>query len=201
MEPSVPPVTIIDDFLPGAHCGLLISVFEQVAESSRSGRVRRTQQRTEIAASAVGAADSAAHDLISAVRQRIAGLITRQFGVEQRMYPEYTLMTSMRAGDRHRRHADRERRRDDGTWEPNHTPYRDYTGLLYLSSADLHFDGGLLCFPELGQEIRPLAGRLVAFACDHRYEHEVTPVTAGARYSLSCWLTSSAVRAEPWTAR
>ena len=55
----------------------------------------------------------------------------------------------MRMGDRHVRHADRERRTADGGWEPNHTPYRDYTGIVYLNSENAHFSGGVLRPPVI----------------------------------------------------
>jgi len=179
------PVAIVDGFLPGDHCGLLIDAFDRLAVSDQRNGIRRSAQRTEISAYAIRAVSQVAHDLIGAARKGIAELITRQFGVSHPLYVEYTLLSSMRTGDRHQRHADRERRRDDGGWEPNHTPNRDYTGIVYLNSAALQFSGGVLRFTELGMEVRPLAGRLVAFGCDRRYEHEVTPVTSGARYSLS----------------
>ena len=191
-------VAIVDGFLPDDRCGLLIDAFDRLAVSDDRNGIRRAAQRTEISAYAVRAASQAAHDLVGAVRKGIAELITHQFGVSHPLYVEYTLLSAMRAGDRHQRHADRERRTDGGGWEPNHTPDREYTGIVYLNSAALQFGGGVLCFTEMGTEVRPLAGRLVAFGCDRRYEHEVTPVTSGARYSLSCWLTSSQARAENW---
>lgn len=191
-------VAIVDGFLPSDRCGLLIDAFDRLAVSDHRNGIRRAAQRTEISAHAIRAVSQAAHDLIGATRKNIAELITHQLGVSHPLYVEYTLLSSMRAGDRHQRHADRERRRDDGGWEPNHTPNRDYTGIVYLNSGALQFGGGMLRFPELGTEVRPLAGRLVAFGCDRQYEHEVTPVTSGARYSLSCWLTSSQASVENW---
>jgi hypothetical protein len=192
------PVAIVDDFLPGDRCNFLIDTFDRVAASDYRSGVRRAAQRTEISAYAMRAASRTAHEIIGVARLGIAEQITHRFGVGHSLYVEYTLLSSMRSGDRHPRHADRERRREDGAWEPNHTPHRDYTGIIYLNSNDLHFEGGVLRFPELGREVRPLAGQLVAFGCDRRYEHEVTPVTSGARYSLSCWLTRFPARAEYW---
>jgi len=193
-------IAIVDGFLSGDQCGLLITVIDRLAASSYQDGIRRTANRTEISARNVRVVSKAAYDLIGTARQRISALITDRFEVERRLYADFTALSAMRTGDRHPRHADRERRRDDGGWEPNHTPYRDYTGIVYLNSENVHFGGGLLLFPELGREIRPLPGRLVAFSCDRRYEHEVTPVRAGTRYSLSCWFTSSPDRAEAWEA-
>jgi predicted 2-oxoglutarate/Fe(II)-dependent dioxygenase YbiX len=191
-------IVIVDDFLPADSCGLLIDAFDRLAASDHRNGIRRTAQRTEISAHVIRAVSLAAYDVIGVARRDIVELITRRFAVAHPLYMEYTLLSSMRAGDSHQRHADRERRRDDGGWEPNHTPDRDYTGIVYLSSSALQFGGGVLRFPERGTEVRPQAGRLVAFGCDRRYEHEVTPVTSGARYSLSCWLTNARAHAQDW---
>jgi hypothetical protein len=195
-----PEIAIVDDFLSGDDCRSLITVADQLAASSYRDGIRRTAHRTEISACNARVLSKAAYDLIGAARRRITELIADRFDAGQPLYVDFTVLTAMRMGDRHVRHADRERRTADGGWEPNHTPYRDYTGIVYLNSENAHFSGGVLLFPELGREVRPLSGRLVAFGCDRRYEHEVTPVRTGARYSLSCWFTNLPAHAEPWEA-
>jgi 2OG-Fe(II) oxygenase superfamily len=196
----VPQIAVVDDFLDGDECKSLITIVDRLAASSYRDGIRRTVHRTEISARNARVLSKTAYDLIGAARLRIIEVITDRFDVEQPLYPEYTVLSAMRVGDRHTRHADRERRTADGGWEPNHTPYRDYTGIVYLNTQGSQFSGGLLLFPGLGREIRPRSGQLVAFGCDRRYEHEVTPVGAGARYSMSSWFTSFPARAEKWEA-
>ena len=191
-------VAIVDGFLSGDQCRFLIATFADLARSNYASGVRRLANRTEISAWMTREASKEAFELIGAIRIRIVQLITGALGAGHPLYIEYTLLSAMSAGDRHVMHADREMQRSDGRWVPNHTPHREYTGIVYLNSMGSHFTGGMLSFGELGEEIMPLAGRLVAFGCDRRYRHEVTPVSAGTRYSLACWLTSSSPRAEHW---
>lgn len=78
----------------------------------------------------------------------------------------------------HTEHADNVLR--DG--RPNHTPQRNWTGLLYLSQPN----GGRLVFGDLGIEVQPKPGLLVIMPA-HLFHH-TTPVEPGpVRYSLNCW--------------
>lgn len=78
---------------------------------------------------------------------------------------------------------------------PNHTPWREYTGLLYLSSEH---EGGAIVFGEgpnvygrtYRKEITPRAGLLVLSPSNELYFHHTTPVTKGVRYSMNSWFTS-----------
>jgi hypothetical protein len=44
----------------------------------------------------------------------------------------------------------------------------------------------------------PETGELAGFGCGHRYQHEVTEIAAGLRYSISMWMTADTDRAEIW---
>jgi hypothetical protein len=68
---------------------------------------------------------------------------------------------------------------------PNHTPWRKWTALLYLSEVR----GGLLMFhfPHTSQGVEPKPGRLVISPSDHKHFHSTTPVLEGVRYSLNSW--------------
>jgi hypothetical protein len=72
---------------------------------------------------------------------------------------------------------------DDVKVLPNHTPHRNWTTLLYLSSAV----GGLLVLERPRQEIAPQPGRLVIFPADHHHFHRTTAVVEGERYSWNGW--------------
>jgi hypothetical protein len=104
----------------------------------------------------------------------------------------------------------------DEYWHPhvdkNNTDHYDYSGLVYLSTHEQDFTGGLLHFyhpssldcsyfmdpvdpspcrvigdPEL--EVAPRAGRLITFGSGLENPHRVTPVKQGTRYVLSFWFT------------
>jgi hypothetical protein len=84
---------------------------------------------------------------------------------------------------------------DDLEVTPNHTPWRKYTGLLYLSERHR---GGTIVFGEgpgaygrlYRKEIAPAVGLLVLTPSNELYFHRTTPVEAGVRYSMNCWFTT-----------
>lgn len=78
-------------------------------------------------------------------------------------------------------------RAHDGSWEPNHTPRRTFTALLYLNSNPEAFAGGELVFRRDEVTVTPKAGTLVLAPTSGRYEHEVREVTHGTRWLLAVW--------------
>jgi predicted 2-oxoglutarate/Fe(II)-dependent dioxygenase YbiX len=61
---------------------------------------------------------------------------------------------------------------------------RDYSSVIYFNSD---YSGGELTFPDLNIRITPRSGMIVTFPTDHRFIHEVEPVTEGTRYSCVMW--------------
>ena len=100
---------------------------------------------------------------------------------------DYAAVTEMRVGGSHPPHADAVRRAPGGGWEPNHTPRRIRTALLYLNSNPEEFAGGELVFRRSGVTIVPRAGTLVIAPTTGSYEHEVLEVTRGVRWLLAVW--------------
>jgi predicted 2-oxoglutarate/Fe(II)-dependent dioxygenase YbiX len=91
-----------------------------------------------------------------------------------------------RPGGHYKPHADSENwHREQRQWVRGMD--RDYSILVYLNDG---YDGGELRFPNFGFRLQPRAGLLVCFPSDHRYLHEVAPVTAGTRYALVSWITA-----------
>jgi len=80
-------------------------------------------------------------------------------------------------------HADNEKV-EGGKWVPNHTANRTFGSCLYLNSE---FEGGELDFPGLRRRFKPKRGMLIAWPADHRFVHQVLPVTRGVRLSLPVW--------------
>ncbi|MBS0627105.1 MAG: 2OG-Fe(II) oxygenase [Verrucomicrobia bacterium] len=76
---------------------------------------------------------------------------------------------------------------------PNHTPWREYTALLYLNDD---FEGGEILFEDgpqnkLYKKIIPIrSGMLVIAPNGKDFYHEVFPVRKGKRHSLIFWYTS-----------
>ena len=107
------------------------------------------------------------------------------------LFVESLFVACLLSGDSHIAHADNARR-ERGRWVPNHTPQRDYTGLVYLND---NFTGGELVFPDLDVFIAPKPGLLVGFPSNHKFVHAVPKVLFGKRYSLPVWFTVNSAEA------
>lgn len=128
----------------------------------------------------------AAGDLVKPSLGRIRDTIVRAYECGD-VDLDYAAVTEMRVGASHRAHADAERRTRDGRWEPNHTPQRTFTALLYLNSNPDAFVGGELVFRHDEVTVTPKVGTLVLAPTSGRYEHEVREVTHGTRWLLAVW--------------
>ena len=73
----------------------------------------------------------------------------------------------------------------------DNTDHYEYSGLLYLSDYGTDFGGGLFTFED-GAAVEPKRGRLSMFASGPENRHQVQPVTAGERLTLSFWFACDA---------
>jgi predicted 2-oxoglutarate/Fe(II)-dependent dioxygenase YbiX len=188
-------------FISPALCRNLIAGFQQISETytKEDDYVRRYEHRTVICGIALKRAGiDGLSDEINEIRQRAADALREFYGVAGPIHIDFTLATEMREGGHLPAHADNESCNDDGVWTPNHTSYHHSTALLYLNNYGIDYEGGLLRFPSLEQEIIPQAGMLVGFMGDRNYQHEVTPILRGQRYAISVWVTQDAEHAEYW---
>jgi len=132
-----------------------------------------------------------AGDLVDTMR-RCLQLTAAAHGAQ--VYPETVILARLRDGQGHVWHADNVRRGSDG-WLPNHTPHRDFVGLLYLNDVAA---GGRLQFrrSDVGGVV-PAAGLYVTFPCGADYVHRVEAVVEGDRFTLAMWFTVERAHAHP----
>lgn len=69
-------------------------------------------------------------------------------------------------------------------WQPNHTPNRVYTSLVYLTED---FDGGETTLPLRNLDVKPKTRRLFGFPCSRDYIHGVRKNTGGLRIAFTAW--------------
>jgi hypothetical protein len=69
-------------------------------------------------------------------------------------------------------------------WQPNHTPNRVYTSLVYLTED---FEGGETTLPLRNLDIKPKVRRLFGFPCSRDYVHGVRKNTGGVRIAFTAW--------------
>lgn len=69
---------------------------------------------------------------------------------------------------------------------PHPFPWRDFASVIYLNDE---YEGGAIYFPNLGIELKPRPGTLIAFPGTLRYLHGVRRVTAGMRHTIASFIT------------
>jgi 2-oxoglutarate-Fe(II)-dependent oxygenase superfamily protein len=180
-------ILILEDILSFKECTFLIDLYDRYSERSlqrdSSGRLLLHYYTLRDADSESA---SRVYDVILRCKEKIeAGLRTPELFVDS------VFLACLWPGDSHIPHADNERQ-EDGRWLPNHTPQRDYTGLVYLNDS---FTGGELVFPDRNIVIVPKPGLFVGFPSNHKFVHAVPNVLSGKRYSLPVWFTLSSANA------
>lgn len=69
-------------------------------------------------------------------------------------------------------------------WQPNHTPTRVYTALMYLTDD---FEGGETTMPVRGLNVKPKRGRMFGFPCSRDYIHGIRKNHGGVRIAFTTW--------------
>lgn len=120
-------------------------------------------------------------EIMDAARNRVAALLCEELydGV---LYPEYTDLVLWREGQNMNIHRDN---------LPPNFEHRLYSSVLYLTGCE----GGATVFPELGIEVPPEAGKMIAYSSST--PHGVRRVVAGKRHTLASWYTADIARREP----
>ena len=72
-------------------------------------------------------------------------------------------------------------------------PNYEVSTLLYLSTVDVDFTGGLFAFNDADRDrlVEPVAGRLIAFDSGFENLHMVRPVSSGERVVYSMWFRAA----------
>lgn len=121
--------------------------------------------------------------LMEKIRRRAARHIARHYGITDPVYADTLQLVRWRPGDAQAPHADCEE--PDG--RPNRFPWRAFASIIYLNAE---YEGGQIHFPRHGDlrpELKP--GLLAYFPSTAEYLHGVEPITAGVRYTFSCFYT------------
>lgn len=120
--------------------------------------------------------------LMKKIRARIVDHIKADYDIDEPVYCDTLQLVRWRVGDKQAPHADCEE--PDG--RPNHSPWRAFASMVYLNDE---YEGGELHFPQ--RNFTPdISPRMLAyFPSTRNYMHGVKPVTAGIRYTMSCFYT------------
>jgi len=179
-------ILVSENTLSLKECTFLIDLYDRYSELSN----RRDYSRPLLHYYMLRDVDSESASWVYGVTLRCKEKIEADLRTPQ-LFVESVFLACLLSGDSHIPHADNERR-EHGRWLPNHTPQRDYTGLVYLND---NFAGGELVFPDRDVVIIPKPGLFVGFPSNRKFVHAVPNVLSGKRYSLPVWFTANSVKA------
>lgn len=120
--------------------------------------------------------------LMASIRRRAAKTIKAHYAIEAPVYADTLQLVRWHPGNHQAPHADCEE--PDG--RPNQFPWRAFASIIYLNDD---FEGGQIHFPKLGLEPQIKPRMLAYFPSTSDYLHGVKEVTAGTRYTHSCFYT------------
>jgi len=180
-------ILVSENTLSLKECTFLIDLYDRYSELSDT---RDYSRRLLLHYYTLRDVDSESASWVHGVTLRCKEKIEADLRTPQ-LFVESVFLACLLPGDSHIPHADNERR-EHGRWVPNHTPQRDYTGLVYLND---NFTGGELVFPDRDVVIIPKPGLFVGFPSNHKFVHAVPNVLSGKRYSLPVWFTVNSAKA------
>jgi hypothetical protein len=178
------------DFLNTADCQALIACFER-----NHDRLFRNPQgdpfwdNRYLWITSLPEAERAAKQRMQEARQRVIALL-QDFYREQAVYSDTVQLVKWSPGMSMPPHADNAN--PDGS--PHPMPWRDYASVIYLNDD---YEGGEFYFPEIGIEIKPMAGMLLAFPGGMRHFHGVREVAKAPRYTMPGWYTKDIQHRDP----
>jgi hypothetical protein len=203
-------LVVMNDFIDAAACRTLVGIHK------RFGALGTTSDNGYALVQAQAHAPEG-FELARSLVARLGALIRERFGED--VHCDLSLLCALvRGGFRHSLHADNaliscprhgsdaeQLRRvgcrcPEAEVRPNHTGWRKYSALLYLSGdhrgGDIVFGDGPNAWGGVyRREIRVRPGLLVLSPSNELYFHHTTPVRAGVRYSMNTWFTDDAARA------
>lgn len=121
-------------------------------------------------------------ELMGKIRRRAVRTIIADYGITEPVFADTLQLIRWRPGDSQTPHADCEE--PDG--RPNLYPWRAFASIIYLNDD---FEGGQIYFPNHVLEPKIKPGMLAYFPSTADYLHGVKPITAGLRYTHSCFYT------------
>ena len=115
------------------------------------------------------------------VTQDLVEVTMLEYNIECPLYRDAMILGKWEVGKNLPVHTDNQ---DLPGQEDISTPWREYTGLVYLNDS---YEGGKLTLPEVGLNIQPTKG--MAIIIEASEPHGVTRIEAGTRYTAVTWMT------------
>ena len=120
--------------------------------------------------------------LMASIRRRAAKAIKAHYEITVPVYADTLQLVRWHPGNDQAPHADCQ----EPNGRPNAFPWRAFASIIYLNDD---FEGGQIHFPTLGLEPQIKSRMLAYFPSTADYLHGVKEITAGMRYTHSCFYT------------
>lgn len=180
MTDEIKPPFSTEKFIDVETCNKIIAF----AEGSPHFYRNREPKRYEVSLDKLG---RPAHEFIVPILRRAQAVVLEAFGEDSTLHHlDHSTISRVQPGGHVEYHADNVMPLGFG-WQPNHTAWRTYSSMLYLSECH----GGQLRLPYRNVEFTIEPGKLVGFPSSAEYFHGVEPVIAGTRWAVLIWFTKS----------
>jgi Rps23 Pro-64 3,4-dihydroxylase Tpa1-like proline 4-hydroxylase len=179
-----------ENFLSAEDCTALIACFERNRE-----RLFRNPQgdpfwdNRYLWITSLPDSENAAKRIMQDARRRVIEAL-QVFYSEPVIYSDTVQLVKWSPGHSMPPHADNAH--PDGS--PHGMPWRDYASVIYLNDD---YGGGEFYFTEIGVEVKPTAGLLMAFTGGMHHFHGVREVRGAARYTMPGWYTRDVAHRDP----
>lgn len=183
-------VFVKKQFLQENHCEELIRFYNQVTEDKKANNIGFFDYRviwyTHIPEKEL------ARTIMKETRIKTIELIKEWYELSHDIYGDSIQLVSWPEGLGMPLHYDN---RHPNKNELHGTPWREYAGVIYLND---NYDGGELILGSVTPPIllKPERGMLVVFGGGDGYLHGVRPAFKNTRYTMPCWFTADATKAE-----
>ena len=157
-------IKLLDNFVDDQTCDHMVQVYDKIFEGRPFARDGRKLIHNEIIPEVI--------DFLRIYVPKISEVLGKPYYVRDLLLSIY----------------------QDGAYVEPHTDFmnikiRDSLGILFYFNEE--FEGGEVYFSKFDFRYKPKKGSVLIFRCnDPEYEHGVTPVTSGVRYTLPLEITA-----------
>jgi hypothetical protein len=179
------------DFVSAADCAKLVECFERNLHLMHlSPHIDRYWNNRFIFIGSLPESEREAKRLMQDARRRVIRVLKDFYAETAELYSDTAQLVRWRPGWEMQPHADN--MHADG--EPHSMPWRDYSSVIYLNDK---YDGGEFYFPNLGVQLKPVTGTLIAFTGGVKHLHGVRKVSGATRYTMPGWYTRDVSHRDP----
>jgi hypothetical protein len=189
-------VKIVDNFLTEEECLEIVSFVQAIPEWERDGGEQSFWDNRALSDKTIYNLHNKDVGLnLLSIRDRIGKVLEDHYKI-QKIYPDLLSISRWFPGMELHPHIDDMSDVDREGTEWFH--HREFGSVIYLNN---NYSGGHTYYPQHGVEVVPKTGTLVIHPGNKNYEHGVTPIADGIRYTISSFWTQDQSFHDDWINR